>query len=124
MTEPPVNAVRNAAISLSCAACAVRALEMVALRMPTNPASSDITAPQMKLAETRQPMVGRKKKMTASTTMNMATTQYSRRRNAMAPPRIKPEISAMRESRIGMRLFFSRNRMASNRESTAAAKAT
>ena len=119
-----MNAVRSAAISLSCAACAVRALEVVALRMPIKPARSDSVAPHTKLIATRQPIDGSSRKITASAATKMATTLYSRRRKAMAPLRMKPDISVMRASSTGMLRFFIRNRAASKSDSTAAAKAT
>ena len=94
MTEPPVNAVCSAATSLHCAACAVRALDAVALRMPMNPASSDSAAPQTKLTDTRQPMDGSSRNSSASAATNSTTMPYSLFKNAMAPSRMNPAISA------------------------------
>ena len=48
MTEPEENATRRPLFRLSEAACAVRALELVAIRMPMKPASIDQIPPVRK----------------------------------------------------------------------------
>ena len=86
MTEPEEKATRSPLLRLSEAACAVRALELVAIFMPTKPANMDHTPPVMKAKgvnlESISPLEAKAitSRMTKTTTKTFATVVYCRRR--------------------------------------------
>jgi hypothetical protein len=94
MTEPPKKATASALSRPRVrAACAVRTLALVAAFIPTNPASIEHIAPEMKASAVREPMPSESR--TATTTMNQTRIEYSLRRKVMAPLSIASAISVM-----------------------------
>ena len=99
ITAPPRKATTSAFFMLPVrAAAAVRTLAWVATFMPIKPASTDKAAPSKKHRAMRTPKPGSTQISTNTTATKTATVMYSRRKNAIAPSRIKPAISFMRAS--------------------------
>jgi hypothetical protein len=94
MTVPPEKAICSASFSPVDAACVVRVLDWVAIRMPMNPATPLQRAPTTKDKATirRGPWL-KKASRTVTTTTKIESTWYSRRRKAMAPSRMADPIS-------------------------------
>jgi hypothetical protein len=90
ITVPPVNATESAFTSEVRAAAVVLTLARVATRIPKKPASPEQLAPTMKETPTRAvPRVQfATASRTATTRTKMASVEYSRRRNAIAPSRM------------------------------------
>jgi hypothetical protein len=97
ITAPPENATSSALLRLVRAAAAVRTLAAVATRMPMNPASAEQPAPAISDTPISQelPAAARlaKASRAATTSTKIASTRYSRPRNAIAPSRMWLAIS-------------------------------
>ena len=98
MTEPEEKATRRPLLRLSEAACAVRALELVAIFMPMKPASMDQMPPVRKAKGVNlesicppeaKAMINR---ITNTTTKTFATVVYWCFRYALAPSRMEAAI--------------------------------
>ena len=98
MTEPEEKATRRPLFRLSEAACAVRALELVAIFMPMKPASMDQMPPVTKAngvnLESMLPLLAKAmtSRITKTTTNTLATVVYWCFRYALAPARMEDAI--------------------------------
>ena len=101
ITAPDWNATPNDLASDTRAADAVRTLPIVAMRMPMYPAATDVAAPTMKARAVCQPWLTVAAISTANKAMKIASTRYSRFKNAMAPSAMAVEISVRRETSSG-----------------------
>ena len=95
ITAPPKNATLSA-LPWPCsdAAADVRTFARVAAFIPKKPASTELRAPVMYASDVYVPMASQSRIATSAT--NAASTEYSRRRNAMAPAWICSERSRIR----------------------------
>src|SRR5690606_35980779 len=88
ITAPPKNATRSAMpCPASLAAADVRTFARVAAVIPKNPARIELIAPVMNAPATSPPTANQRSP--ATITRNTARTEYSRRRNAIAPSWIR-----------------------------------
>ncbi len=124
MTAPPENAIPRAALRLVRAAAAVRTFALVATRMPMKPARPEHTAPTTNATAISQWLSAMPALLTASkmatATTTMASTLYSRERNAIAPSRIASAISCILSSPASAFDTDAARIYANNRASTAA----
>ena len=101
MTEPEENATRSPRFRLSLAACAVRALAEVAMRMPMKPASIENTPPVTKANGVKRERMrppepnAMASKSTNTTAKTLNTVVYCRWRYAFAPSRMEAAILRM-----------------------------
>ena len=89
MTMPPVKLTFKPSLKLERAACVVRTLACVAMRMPMLPANAENTAPMTKATMMNQwvvsTMLATKPSNAPAITTKMARMRYSARRKARAP---------------------------------------